>query len=98
MNEPRIPLLSIEEAKQAAAKAEIPEAMAELNIFRILLRQPMLAKLVNRPKAYRVPVRWSMKSCAVSRRIEPSEARIKRTAHIGRAAEGTTHGWIASPG
>ena len=47
MNEPRIPLLSIDEAKQAARKLEVPEAIAELNIFRILLRQPMLAKRVN---------------------------------------------------
>ena len=47
MNEPRIPLLSIEEAKQAASKLEIPEAIAELNVFRILLRQPKLAKSVN---------------------------------------------------
>ncbi|MDP6978991.1 MAG: carboxymuconolactone decarboxylase family protein [Myxococcota bacterium] len=47
MSEPRIPLLSIEESKQAAAKMEVPEAIAELSVFRILLRQPKLAKRVN---------------------------------------------------
>jgi alkylhydroperoxidase family enzyme len=47
MSEPRIPLLSIDEAKQAAAKMEIPEAIAELSVFRILLRRPKLAKRVN---------------------------------------------------
>ena len=47
MSEPRIPLLPVEEAKQAAAKIEVPEAIAELNIFRVLLRHPKLAKRVN---------------------------------------------------
>jgi len=47
MAEPRVPLLSVEEAKQAALKLEVPEAIAELNVFRILLRQPKLAKCVN---------------------------------------------------
>jgi alkylhydroperoxidase family enzyme len=47
MSEPRIPLLPIDEAKQAALKMEVPEAIAELNVFRILLRQPKLAKCVN---------------------------------------------------
>jgi alkylhydroperoxidase family enzyme len=45
--EPHIPLLSIEDAKAVAAEMEIPEALAELNVFRILLRQPKLAKSVN---------------------------------------------------
>ena len=43
MTEARIPLLSLEEARQAARDAEIPEALAELNIFRALLHHPMLA-------------------------------------------------------
>ncbi len=47
MSEPRIPLLPPDEAKQAPPKMEIPEAIAELNIFRILLRRPKLAKRVN---------------------------------------------------
>ncbi len=47
MSEPRIPLLSVEDARQAAVKAEVPEDIAELNIFRILLRRPALAKRVN---------------------------------------------------
>jgi alkylhydroperoxidase family enzyme len=47
MSEPRIPLLSLDEARQAASSMEIPEALAELNIFRILLRQPKLAKCVS---------------------------------------------------
>ena len=47
MSEPRIPLLSVEEARKVALELEVPEAIAELNIFRILLRQPKLAKRVN---------------------------------------------------
>ena len=47
MSEPRVPLLPIEEARQAAAKVDIAEQIAELSIFRILLRHPKLAKSVN---------------------------------------------------
>jgi len=47
MSEPRVPLLSIEQAKEAASKVEVSEQIAELSIFRILLRQPALAKRVN---------------------------------------------------
>lgn len=47
MSEPRIPLLPAEDAKKAAQEAELPEAIAELNIFRILLRHPLVAKRVN---------------------------------------------------
>ncbi|HJO23912.1 MAG: carboxymuconolactone decarboxylase family protein [Myxococcota bacterium] len=47
MPEPRIPLLSKEDAKQAAKQAGVVEAIASLNIFRILLRHPKLAKQVN---------------------------------------------------
>ncbi len=44
---PRIPMLSLEEARKAAAAAEIPEQVAELNIFRVLLNHPLLAKRIN---------------------------------------------------
>ncbi len=47
MSEPRIPLLPIDEAKQAASKMNVHEAVADLSIFRILFRQPQLAKRVN---------------------------------------------------
>lgn len=47
MTQPRIALLSIEEAKRTAAEMEVPDSIAELNVFRILLRQPKLAKRVN---------------------------------------------------
>ncbi len=47
MSEPRIPLLSIEDAKKAAGAVDVPAAMAELSVFRVLLRQPKLAKRVN---------------------------------------------------
>lgn len=47
MTEPRIPLLSEADAQQAARDANIAEAIASLNIFRILLRHPKLAKQVN---------------------------------------------------
>ena len=44
---PRIEPLSAEAAKKAAAEAEVPEAMADLNVFRVLLRQPRVAKQLN---------------------------------------------------
>jgi alkylhydroperoxidase family enzyme len=47
MSEPRVSRLSIEEAKAIAEEAKVPAAMAELNVFRALLRHPSLAKVVN---------------------------------------------------
>lgn len=41
---PRIPLLSLDEAKAATAVAGIPEITADLNIFRIWLHHPKLAR------------------------------------------------------
>jgi len=40
---PRVPLLPIEAAKAAATKAGVPEQMAPLSVFRILLHHPVLA-------------------------------------------------------
>jgi len=42
-----VPPLDVAAAKAAAAEAEIPEALADLNVFRILLRHPPLARRVN---------------------------------------------------
>jgi len=42
--EPRIPLLSLDEAKAAAAEAGVPEGVAELNVFRVWLHNPKLAR------------------------------------------------------
>jgi len=47
MSHSRIPLLPLEEAKRLARQLEVPEAIAELNVFRVLLHHPMLAKRVN---------------------------------------------------
>jgi len=44
---PRIPPLPLEDARRAASEAEMPAAFAELNIFRVLLNEPSLAKAVN---------------------------------------------------
>jgi len=41
---PRIELLAVEAARQAAEEAEVPVAFAELNIFRALLHRPRTAK------------------------------------------------------
>ena len=43
----RVPLLSIEEARAAAEKVGVQSQLAELNIFRSLLHQPQLAKVVS---------------------------------------------------
>ena len=47
MSEPRIPLLDLEEAVGAAKAAGIADAIGRLNIFRVLLRHPELAKRIN---------------------------------------------------
>ncbi len=47
MSAPRIQPLPIEDARQVALEMEVPEAIAELNVFRVLLRRPKLAKRVN---------------------------------------------------
>ncbi|MEM8605757.1 MAG: carboxymuconolactone decarboxylase family protein [Myxococcota bacterium] len=47
MNLPRVPLLSIDEAKEAAAEVGIVEVKAGLSMYRVLLRQPQLAKRVS---------------------------------------------------
>ncbi len=41
---PRIAMLSVEDAKKAAASQGIPEMMAPLSVFRILLKNPALAR------------------------------------------------------
>ena len=47
MTEPRVPMLSPERAKAAAAEAGIPEYMADLSVFRIALHQPGVAAALN---------------------------------------------------
>lgn len=47
MSEPRIPMLPVDDAKAAAAGVGIPEYMAELSVFRILLHHPELAARLN---------------------------------------------------
>ncbi len=43
----RIPMLSVEESTAAAKEVQIPGQLAELNIFRTLLRLPKAAKAIN---------------------------------------------------
>lgn len=43
-NEPRIPLLSVREAMEAAAAAGVSEQMAPLSVFRVLLHHPDVAR------------------------------------------------------
>ena len=45
--ESRIPLLSKEEAVSAAQEVGVPEYMGDLNIFRVLLHHPRLARVIN---------------------------------------------------
>jgi alkylhydroperoxidase family enzyme len=47
MSRPRIPMLSLEDSIAAAEEVRVPSALAELNVFRILLRRPKTAKAVN---------------------------------------------------
>jgi len=41
---PRVPLLGAQESQDAAASVGVPEALAALNVFRLLLRRPRTAK------------------------------------------------------
>ncbi|OBJ54582.1 carboxymuconolactone decarboxylase family protein [Mycobacterium sp. 1423905.2] len=43
----RIPLLPVDEAKAAADQAGVPDYMAELSIFQVLLNHPLLAGVFN---------------------------------------------------
>ena len=47
MTEAGVPRLPLEEAKAAADEAGIPDYMAELSIFQVLLNHPTLARVVN---------------------------------------------------
>ena len=44
--DPRIPLLSLEESAKIAEQAKVLPQMAELSVFRVLLRQPVVGKAV----------------------------------------------------
>jgi alkylhydroperoxidase family enzyme len=44
---PRVPLLPVDEAKAAADEAGVPDYMAELSIFQVLLNHPPLARTFN---------------------------------------------------
>jgi alkylhydroperoxidase family enzyme len=46
MSEPRVPLLTIDEALSRAEQVGIDEQMARLSVFRVLLQHPTLAKRV----------------------------------------------------
>ncbi|MGB9307345.1 MAG: carboxymuconolactone decarboxylase family protein, partial [Mycobacterium sp.] len=47
MKPARIPLLPVDQAKAAADEAGVPDYMAELSIFQILLNHPRLARTFN---------------------------------------------------
>jgi alkylhydroperoxidase family enzyme len=47
MIRPRVPRLPVEEAKAAADEAGVPDYMAELAIFQVLLNHPTLARALN---------------------------------------------------
>ena len=47
MSEARVPRLPVDEAKAAADQAGVPDYMAELSIFQVLLNHPTLARALN---------------------------------------------------
>ena len=47
MTDPRVPRLPVGEAKAAADEAGVPNYMAELAIFQVLLNHPTLARAIN---------------------------------------------------
>ncbi len=47
MSTPRIPMLTLDESYAAAEEVGVPSSLAELNVFRTLLRRPRTAKAIN---------------------------------------------------
>lgn len=47
MTKPRVRRLPVDEAKAAADEAGVPNYMAELAIFQVLLNHPLLARSIN---------------------------------------------------
>ncbi|MDD4867395.1 MAG: carboxymuconolactone decarboxylase family protein [Mycobacterium sp.] len=47
MRQARVPVLPLDEARAAADEAAVPNYMAELNIFQVLLNHPPLARAIN---------------------------------------------------
>ncbi len=47
MTTARVPKLPLDEAKAAADEAAVPDYMAELSIFQVLLNHPALARAIN---------------------------------------------------
>ena len=47
MTDCRVDMLSLDEAKQAAAEVEMIPAFAELNVFRVMLKRPKTAKALS---------------------------------------------------
>ena len=47
MKQTRVPPLPVDEAKAAADEAGVPDYMAELSIFQVLLNHPRLARVIN---------------------------------------------------
>ena len=47
MTTARVPRLPLAEAKAAADEAAVPDYMAELSIFQVLLHHPVLARTLN---------------------------------------------------
>ncbi len=47
MTNPRVALLDVERARDVAEEAGVPGALASLNVFRVLLRRPKVAKAMS---------------------------------------------------
>ena len=62
----RVPLMPVDEAKAAADEAGVPDYMAELSIFQVLLNHPRLARTFNDMLA----------TMLVARRARPAVARV----------------------
>lgn len=95
MTTPHIELLDIDEAKAAAAAAGVLPSMAELSVFRMLLRHPKLAKSLQEastsgrstggsPPSSASPTQTSW-PCGTGRRPTSAAATVTTTAGHGPA-------------
>ena len=85
MSEPRVPMLSLEESAAAAERAGVLAQFSELSVFRVLLRQPKLAKAVSE----------LLLSLLVGRHLEPRlrELIIMRLGWVTRSEYEWTQHW-----
>ena len=96
VTEARVPRLPLEEAKAAADQAGIPDYMAELSIFQVLLNHPTLARALQRPArddALARRARPRLRELVIMRHRLADRMRLR----VDPALAGAPAGWACRP-